>query len=130
EGGVLGGRPDEREQAALDVGQQEILLPLIEAVDLVDEQQRPSPRALALVGGLYDLAKAWDTLADRVERDERGAHRTGEQPAERRLSTSGRTVEDDAGDPPALLEASHEALAPHERLLPDDLVQAPRPHPF
>ena len=36
---VLGGGTDQRHGAALDVGQEAILLRAIEAVDLVDEQQ-------------------------------------------------------------------------------------------
>nr|WP_276602730.1 hypothetical protein [Nannocystis pusilla] len=43
---VLGGRPDQRAHPRLDVRQQDVLLRLVEAVDLVDEQQRPA----ALVG--------------------------------------------------------------------------------
>ena len=38
--GVLGRRADERDRAVLDVGQQRVLLGLVEAVDLVEEQDR------------------------------------------------------------------------------------------
>ena len=40
--GVLGRRADERDRAVLDVRQERVLLGLVEAVDLVDEQDRPA----------------------------------------------------------------------------------------
>ena len=42
--GVLGRRPDQRQQPALDAGEERILLALVEAVDLVEEQDRPRRR--------------------------------------------------------------------------------------
>ena len=55
EGGILGGRADQPDGAALDVGQEGVLLGLVEAVNLIDEEdgarvhlgglrgRRPSP---------------------------------------------------------------------------------------
>ena len=42
---VLGRRPDQRDEALLDRGQERVLLRLVEAVDLVQEQDRPLRRA-------------------------------------------------------------------------------------
>ena len=42
---ILGRRPDERDRAILDVGKQGVLLGLVEAVDLVEEQDRAAARA-------------------------------------------------------------------------------------
>ncbi len=39
EGGVLGRRADEDDRAVLDIGQDRVLLALVEAVNLVDEEQ-------------------------------------------------------------------------------------------
>ena len=47
--GVLGGRADQRDRAVLDLRQQRVLLRLVEAVDLVEEQHR---RPAALVDPL------------------------------------------------------------------------------
>ena len=38
EGGILGGGADETDGAALDVGQEGVLLGLVEAVDLIDKE--------------------------------------------------------------------------------------------
>src|SRR5439155_19555622 len=46
EAGVLGGGADQRHRPALNVREQRVLLRLVEAVDLVDEEQR----ALAVLG--------------------------------------------------------------------------------
>ena len=43
EGRVLGGGADQRHRAVLDLVQQPVLLGAVEAVDLVDEQDRPPP---------------------------------------------------------------------------------------
>ena len=52
--GVLGRRPDERDQALLDGGQQRVLLRLVEAVDLVEEEHRRGARGLAAVLGALE----------------------------------------------------------------------------
>ena len=44
---VLGGRADEDDVAGLDARQEGILLRLVEAVDLVDEEDRAAARAVA-----------------------------------------------------------------------------------
>ena len=44
---VLGGGADEDEVAGLDAGQEGVLLRLVEAVDLVDEEDRAAARAAA-----------------------------------------------------------------------------------
>ena len=47
-------RTDEYEKPVLDVGQQPVLLGLIEAVYLVDEEERPAPFAVAPVPRALD----------------------------------------------------------------------------
>ena len=54
EGRVLGGGADQRHRAVLDIGQEAVLLGAIEAMDLVDEQQRALAVLAALAGGLED----------------------------------------------------------------------------
>ena len=52
--GVLGGRPDQRDRAVLDVWQEGVLLGLVEAMDLVEEQDRPRPMQGESLLGLGD----------------------------------------------------------------------------
>ena len=47
EGRVLGRRADEAQRAVLDEGQERVLLRLVEAVHLVEEQDRWAPRRLS-----------------------------------------------------------------------------------
>ena len=57
EEGVLGRRADQHDQPLLDVREQRVLLGAVEAVHLVEEEDRP-PSLLAepLTGALHDLA--------------------------------------------------------------------------
>ncbi len=48
EGRVLGGGADQHDRAVLDIGQEAVLLGAVEAMDLVDEQQRALARRAAL----------------------------------------------------------------------------------
>ena len=59
---VLGGRADQRDRAVLDLGEQAVLLRAVEAVDLVDEQQR------ALAGPPLARAPPRRPCADRRRR--------------------------------------------------------------
>jgi hypothetical protein len=52
--GVLGRRPDERDGPILDVGEQRVLLGLVEPVDLVDEQDAAHARHGRLLPRLGD----------------------------------------------------------------------------
>ena len=68
ERGVLGRGPDEGDGPVLDGRQQGVLLGLVEAVDLVDEQDRP-PAAAAGLAGLGDrLPQLLDAREDGRER--------------------------------------------------------------
>ena len=51
---VLGRRADQRHQPLLDRGQQRVLLSLVEAVDLVEEEDRRLARSSAALGGALD----------------------------------------------------------------------------
>jgi hypothetical protein len=53
---VLRRRPDQRDKALLDRGQQGVLLGLVEAVDLVEEEDRAAAAGPALAGAGDDLA--------------------------------------------------------------------------
>ena len=93
---VLGRRPDQRQQPVLDRGQQRVLLRLVEAVDLVEEEDRPLPVAAEPVARpLHDAAHVVDPGRDGRELLEGGAGLDGDDAGERRLPDSGRPVEDE-----------------------------------
>ena len=66
---VLGGRPDDDDRPVLDVRQERVLLRLVEAMNLVDEDDR----ALALER--EPIARRGDDLAQLADAAEHGAER-------------------------------------------------------
>src|SRR5207342_3204389 len=64
---VLGGRTDQRDQSVLDGRQERILLRLVEAVDLVEEEDRRPARGAALSGPRDHLTHLRASRVDRRE---------------------------------------------------------------
>src|SRR5690606_5345131 len=96
---VFGRRADQRDGARLDVGEEGILLRLVEAVDLVAEEDGARTAGVPPRLGLtQDLADARHAFRDRAERDEDGARALGDDAGERRLPRPGRAPEDEAAD--------------------------------
>ena len=73
EAGVLGGGADEADAAALDVGEEGVLLGLVEAVDLVDEEDGAGAVGGGLFGVDHDLLDFFYAGEDGGELDEGGA---------------------------------------------------------
>ena len=96
ERGVLGRRADQRHQALLDGRQQRVLLGLVEAVDLVEEEHRLRRRSVSRrCGGALDHgAHLGAPGRDRAQLLEGRAGALGDDPRERRLARAGRAVED------------------------------------
>src|SRR5438445_7134544 len=131
EGRVLGGRPDERHRAGLDVGEEGVLLRLVEAVDLVDEEHgRPAVPGELVLCLLDDLSQLLHPLQDGRERDRVRAARGREQVREGRLAAARRAPEDERLDLPALQHLAQHAAGAKEVLLADELVDPARPHPL
>ena len=92
---VLGRRADQRHEAVLDGVQHRVLLRLVEAVDLVDEEDRPDAvPAQAVSGSRDDGAHVVDTRRHGRELLEHGARALRDDPRDRRLPGPGRTEED------------------------------------
>ena len=129
EAGVLGGRSDQHDVAALDMREERVLLRLVEAVDLVDEQDRrltgPAPR---LRRTFHDLLHFLDAREHRRDLHERHARGTRDQACERGLAGAGRAPQDDAREMPPLAHQHERAALLQEMLLPDQLLERPRPH--
>ena len=124
---VLGRRPDERHEPLLDGRQQRVLLGLVEAVDLVEEEDR------RLAGGLAPVRRALEHLAhlgaaglDRRQLLERGARGRGDEPRERRLAGARRPVEDHRVRAALGQRAAQRRALAEQVLLADDLLDRRR----
>ena len=92
---ILGGGADQHDRALLDVGQECVLLRAVEAVDLVDEEDRAaaSPRALRL-GLRDDLTDLLHAGEHGGKRDEARPGDVGHQRSERRFPRARRAPQD------------------------------------
>ncbi len=96
EGRVLGGGADEDDVAGLDAGQERVLLGLVEAVNLVDEEDRPPPAMLPrALGFRHHVPDLLDAGEHRGEGDEVRLGRLGDQPRQAGLARARRAPEDD-----------------------------------
>ena len=95
EAGVLGGGADQRDDAALDEWQEAILLGAVEAVDLVDEQQRALAGGAQALGFLEGGAQVLHAGEDGGELFEFEPGALGQQARDGGLAGSGRPPEDE-----------------------------------
>lgn len=130
EEGVLGGGADEGDEPAFDIGEQDILLRLGEAVDLVEEEDGAFVLLAEDAGGLVDdLADAFDADGRGVLADEPARGCFGDDLGEGGFAGTGRAVEDDGGEGVGVDHAAEELARPEQVGLPNDLVEGPGPHP-
>ena len=127
---VLGRCTDERDRAVLDVRQERVLLRLVEAVDLVDEQDG------ALAVQRESVLRCRDARADLGdaghhcrERRELRADRLGEDSGERRLARPRRPPQEQRRQVATRHRAAERARLADEMALPLELLEGPRPHP-
>ena len=105
-------------------GQQRVLLRLVEAVDLVEEEDRPlSVRAEPLAGARDHLAHLRDRRRHGRELLERRAGRVGDDAGERRLAAARRAVEDHRADAVLLDREPERRARAEDVLLADELVE-------
>jgi len=128
--GILRRRPDQRHEALLDRGKERVLLGLVEAVDLVEEEDRRLSRALLpVLGALEHGAHLGATGLHRALLFEGRAGPGGDDARERRLAATGR-AEEDHGVRATLLDRPPQGRAGVEQmLLSDELRQRRRAHP-
>ena len=130
EEGVLGGGAHEHHDAVLHGMEQGILLRAVEAVDLVDEQDRALARGeQAVLGRLDGLAQVLDGARDGRHLDERRMGAVGDDARERGLARARRTVEDDRGERILLDGAAQPRALPHRGFLADEPVEGLGTHP-
>ena len=127
---ILGGRADQGHDALFDVRQQHVLLGLVEAVDLVDEQQRPASAGGQLVAGVgQHFAQFLHAAGHGAELPELAVALRGQQAGQRRLARARRAVEDHRAQPIGLQQPPQQLALAQEMLLADELVERRRPHP-
>ncbi len=125
--------PIEHDRARLDVGQERVLLRLVEAVDLVDEQHRALVALIALLRRLgHRLAQILDARHDRRERDEARVRLGRQQARQRGLAGARRPPQDQRRQRPRLERAPQAACpgpgcAPARRTPPACAAASARP---
>ena len=110
--------------------EQRVLLGLVEAVDLVEEEDRALP-ALAepVLGPLDDLAHVLHAGVDRAHRLEGLVGRARDEPGDRGLAGPGRAPEDHRRQPVPLDERPERATRGEQVALADHLVEGPGSEP-
>ena len=130
EEGVFGGRADEDHHALFHARQQHVLLGLVEAVDLVDEQQRPLAGGRQPIVGLgEDFPQLLHAAGHRADLAEVAAGGAGQQPGQRGLARARRAVEDHRAQPIGGQQPAQQLSFAQEMPLADELLQRARPHP-
>ena len=111
-------------------GKQRVLLGLVEAVNLVDEQQRPLAAAGQVVAGLVEhFAQLLHAAGHRRKLAELALARGRQQPGQRRLARARRAVEDHRAQPIGRQQSPQQLSLAQKMLLADELVERRRPHP-
>src|SRR5436190_6402029 len=129
EEGVLRRGPDQDDEALLDRRQQRVLLRLVEAVDLVEEEHRRlAVRAAPVLRPLEHVADLLAARADRGGLLEGGARTHGEHARQRGLAAAGRPVEDHRVGSALLDRRAQGRAAPEQVLLTDELPERAGPH--
>ena len=127
---ILGRRADQRDRAVLHHRQEGILLRAVEAMDLVDEQERALPLRAARARGVEDLLQFRDARMDRRDLHECVAARRADEPRDRRLAAARRPPEDHRAERRRREQARQRAVRPGQMLLARDLGERHRPQPL
>ena len=122
---VLGRRADQRDRAVLHDGEKEILLGAVEAVDLVDEEQRrpaPSARRARASSKIFFRSATPEKIAETCTKAS-CVRLPADEPRDRRLAGAGRTPEDHRAEALPADEPGQRAVRPDQMLLPRDLAE-------
>ena len=126
ERGVFGGGADQGDRPILDVGQDRVLLCLVEAVDLVDEEHGAQTRPPVDLGFGHHLAQVGHARGHGGHGHHPGAGLGGQQAGQRRLAAPRRSPQHDAGQ---VARAGQLPEDVHHLSLADQVVELPGPHP-
>ncbi len=126
---VFRGGSNEDDDAFFDVGQEGILLSLIEAVDFIEKEERALPgRFEPFAGSFEDRSEFPDAAADGAELFESGLRFGGQEPGECRLAAAGRPIEEDRPEPVSFEEPPQEFAFGEKMPLADEFGERPRAH--
>ena len=133
ERGVLGGRADQRDQTVLDRRQQRVLLGLVEAVDLVEEEHglgpaHPTACGAAMSRPLQHRAHLGAARLHGAQLLEHRIRMLRHDPRERRLAGARRSVQDHRVGVPLLDRRAQRRAVAQEVRLPDEVGERRRPH--
>ncbi len=128
--GVGRGGADQRDDAFLHVGQQNVLLRLAETMDFVDKQDGLPAAGSQLVPSLVHQGPQFlHARSDRTQLAEVASPLGRQQPGQRCLSRSRWTVEDHRSQPVRLQQAAEQLAFAQKVPLANKFVQRNRPHP-
>ena len=126
---VLGGRADEDHGAVLDEREEVVLLRLVEAVDLVDEEDGlPAVAAVVLLRAGDDLLEVLLSGDGRVHLLEVGLRGVRDDLREGRLAGARRAVKDEGAELVGPDRAVEQGARGDDLLLADDFVEGLRAH--
>ena len=126
---VFGRGADQDHPTVLDRLQQRVLLALVEAMDLVDEEDRAAARWQGCATRLDCLSNVGDPGADRRKFDDVRAGGRRQDRSQRRFARARRPPEDQRGKLTALSDGPERRAWPDQVLLPHELVQRVGTHP-
>ena len=129
EGRVFGRRTDQHNGPILDERQKAILLRPVEAVDFVDEQQRPLPDCAPFLGLVERLAQVGDAAEHGGERLKRQIGFFSEEAGNRRLTATRRPPQHYTGQGTSREHPAERTVGAEQMFLPDHLGQSPRTQP-
>ena len=121
-------RADQHDRAVLHVGQQHVLLRLVEAVDFVDEEDRAHAAEL-VARAVADLADFGDVGDHARAAHEVAARGLGDHLRECGLAAAGRTEEDDVRQSVRLDHAAEQLAGTEDVCLSGDLLERAGAHP-
>ena len=125
EEGVVGGGADEAEGAAFDVGEEDVLLSFVEAVDFVDKEDGGAAVEAEVAGGGFSgVADVGDVAFDAAEVDEVALGFEGDDVGEGGFADAGGAVEEEGGEAVGLDGAAEEHAGGDEVLLAGVFVEA------
>ena len=127
---VLGGGADQHDGAVLHHGEETVELGAIEAMDLVDEEQRAPTQGAAAARRLEHLLEIGDAGEDRRDLLELEIGLVGEEAGDGGLAGAGRPPEDQRAERARAQHASDGAVGADEVVLADHLGEGSRPQPI
>ena len=128
---VFGGSPDESDRAVLNIGQNDILLRLVETMDLVHKQDGRLPvQRLPFPRPGHRLPQVRHARRHCAHRLKMRLRRGRNQPRQRRLPRTGRPPEQYRRHPVGRNRPPQRPVRPQNMLLSHKLGERRRPHPF